>query len=96
MLAVGCWRNIDNVLQVLHATRDIDRTLMNVKSLIKPCVNLNILDHFPGLIFCIYRGGKLVLGELTRVLMKDQVIFGTLPGWWLGKLLPFMSSYSSF
>ena len=28
-----------------------------------------------------------MLGEITHVLMKHQVIFGTLPGWWLSKLL---------
>ena len=28
-----------------------------------------------------------MLGEITHVLMKHQVIFGTLPGWWLSKFL---------
>lgn len=30
-------------------------------------------------------GGKLLLVEITRPKLHNNVIFGTLPGWWLGK-----------
>jgi NADPH:quinone reductase-like Zn-dependent oxidoreductase/malonyl CoA-acyl carrier protein transacylase/SAM-dependent methyltransferase len=29
-------------------------------------------------------GGKLILMEVTRLLLRGSVIFGNLPGWWLG------------
>ena len=33
--------------------------------------------------------GKLCLIELTRERMMTSVVFGTLPGWWAGKFMPF-------
>jgi hypothetical protein len=33
----------------------------------------------------LHRGGVLVLGELTTTLARVPMIFGTLPGWWLGE-----------
>ena len=32
--------------------------------------------------------GKLILLEITHVLLRASVIFGTLPGWWLGNCSP--------
>ncbi|PYI24538.1 putative polyketide synthase [Aspergillus violaceofuscus CBS 115571] len=52
--------------QVLHATKNIHRTLKNVRKLLRP-------------------GGKLLLMEITRDEIDLQMIFGTLPGWWLGE-----------
>ncbi|KAF5861263.1 hypothetical protein ETB97_000455 [Aspergillus alliaceus] len=52
--------------QVLHATKNINRTLANVRKLLRP-------------------GGKLLLMEITRDEIDLQLIFGTLPGWWLGE-----------
>jgi ubiquinone/menaquinone biosynthesis C-methylase UbiE len=52
--------------QVLHATKNINRTLANVAKLLRP-------------------GGKLLLMEITRDEIDLQLIFGTLPGWWLGE-----------
>jgi acyl transferase domain-containing protein/NADPH:quinone reductase-like Zn-dependent oxidoreductase/2-polyprenyl-3-methyl-5-hydroxy-6-metoxy-1,4-benzoquinol methylase len=51
---------------VLHATRSIDETLANTRSLLKP-------------------GGKLLLYEITHDMLTIPMIFGTLPGWWVGE-----------
>ena len=51
--------------QVLHATREIEHTMTNVRKLLKP-------------------GGKLLLVETTKDLLDVALVFGTLPGWWLG------------
>ena len=51
---------------VLHATRNLDRTLQNVRKLLKP-------------------GGYLLLLEITEnEQMRFGILFGGLPGWWLG------------
>ncbi|OBT45611.1 Type I Iterative Polyketide synthase (PKS) [Pseudogymnoascus sp. WSF 3629] len=50
---------------VLHATRNMDNTMKNVRKLLKP-------------------NGKIILLEITHVLLRASVVFGTLPGWWLG------------
>ncbi|KAK6826221.1 Hybrid NRPS/PKS enzyme [Apiospora arundinis] len=51
---------------VLHATRNLDRTLQNVRKLLKP-------------------GGYLLLLEITEnEQMRFGLLFGGLPGWWLG------------
>ena len=54
--------------QVLHATKNMNRTLKNVRQLLKT-------------------NGKLVLVETTQDALDVQLIFGTLPGWWLSKHL---------
>lgn len=53
---------------VLHATSEMERTLKNVRSLLKP-------------------GGKLLLIEMTKDMLHLHLVWGTLPGWWYGKLL---------
>lgn len=50
---------------VLHATRDINNTLRNVRDLLKS-------------------NGQLALMEATAPKIHSGVIFGMLPGWWLG------------
>lgn len=50
---------------VLHATRPIDKTLGNVRKLLKG-------------------EGKLLVVENTQAAAYRNLIFGTLPGWWLG------------
>ncbi|KAL0941609.1 hybrid NRPS/NKS cluster containing protein [Colletotrichum truncatum] len=51
---------------VLHATRDLTKTLHNVRELLKP-------------------GGYLLLLEITdNEQMRFGLLFGGLPGWWLG------------
>ncbi|KAL4893541.1 hypothetical protein BDV59DRAFT_207648 [Aspergillus ambiguus] len=50
---------------VLHATCDINNTLGNVRSLLKP-------------------NGQLALMEITAPKIHTGLIFGMLPGWWLG------------
>lgn len=52
---------------VLHATRKIDETLQNVRSLLRS-------------------GGHLLLYEIIRPTLSAQLVSGSLPGWWLGKL----------
>lgn len=52
--------------QVLHATKNMERTMFHVRQLLKP-------------------GGKLIMVETTRDTPDVQLIFGTLPGWWLGE-----------
>lgn len=52
--------------QVLHATKNMNNTLMNVRRLLKP-------------------GGKLIMSESTRTALDQQLVFGTLPEWWLGE-----------
>ncbi|KAH8880112.1 hypothetical protein GQ53DRAFT_891722 [Thozetella sp. PMI_491] len=52
---------------VLHATRNLERTLGNVRRLLRA-------------------GGKLLLQEAVNLeLLSGGLIFGTLPGWWLGE-----------
>ena len=51
---------------VLHATKNLRRTLTHVRKLLKP-------------------GGKLLLLESTKDRLDTQLIFGPLPGWWLGE-----------
>ncbi|KAL9093844.1 MAG: hypothetical protein Q9165_003767 [Trypethelium subeluteriae] len=51
---------------VLHATKSMQRTLTNVRKLLK-------------------EGGSLVLTELTQKRASMTVLFGILPGWWLGE-----------
>lgn len=51
---------------VLHATKNLRRTLTNARKLLKP-------------------GGKLFLIENTQDTLDLQLIFGTLPGWWLSE-----------
>lgn len=53
---------------VLHATSNLERTLTNARRLLKP-------------------GGFLLVGEANNSIQPGSlpgVIFGTLPGWWLG------------
>lgn len=50
---------------VLHATREINNTLRNVRSLLKS-------------------NGQLALMETTAPKVHCDIIFGMLPGWWLG------------
>ena len=52
--------------QVLHATKAMDKTLSNVRKLLKP-------------------GGKLLMVETTQDAFDVQLVFGTLPGWWLSE-----------
>ncbi|TLD10619.1 hypothetical protein PgNI_05131 [Pyricularia grisea] len=52
--------------QCLHATRNMEHSLTNVRRLLKP-------------------GGRLLLVETTKDILDAQIIFGTLPGWWLGE-----------
>ena len=51
---------------VLHATKNLRKTMTNVRKLLKP-------------------GGKLIFVENTRDTLDLQLIFGTLPGWWLSE-----------
>ncbi|KAL8763349.1 MAG: hypothetical protein Q9184_000820 [Pyrenodesmia sp. 2 TL-2023] len=51
---------------VLHATKNMRKTMKNVRRLLRP-------------------GGKVVIGEATQQLCNTAVIFGCLPGWWLGE-----------
>ncbi|KJY00886.1 polyketide synthase like protein [Zymoseptoria brevis] len=50
--------------EVLHATKSLRETMVNVRKLLKP-------------------GGKLILLETTNHTLHTQMLFGTLPGWWL-------------
>lgn len=50
----------------LHATKSLNRTMSNVRKLLRP-------------------GGKLVLVEATQDSLDSQLIFGTVPGWWLSE-----------
>ena len=50
---------------VLHATKDMDVTMSNVRKLLKP-------------------DGHVLIVEGTRDTPHCSLIFGTLPGWWLG------------
>ncbi|KAJ5382317.1 hypothetical protein N7517_000228 [Penicillium concentricum] len=52
--------------QVLHATKNMQRTMKNVRKLLKP-------------------GGRLILVESTQDEVDIQMVFGTLPGWWLSE-----------
>lgn len=52
--------------QVLHATKNMSNTMMNVRKLLKP-------------------GGRLIMVESTNVALDVQLVFGTLPGWWLSE-----------
>jgi NADPH:quinone reductase-like Zn-dependent oxidoreductase/ubiquinone/menaquinone biosynthesis C-methylase UbiE len=52
--------------QVLHATKNMEKTMSNVRRLLKP-------------------GGKLMMVETTNDAIDMQIIFGTLPGWWLSE-----------
>lgn len=51
---------------VLHATKNLKKTMSHVRKLLKP-------------------GGKLLLAEATQDRLDVQLIFGTLPGWWLSE-----------
>ncbi|KAH7143722.1 hypothetical protein EDB81DRAFT_935118 [Dactylonectria macrodidyma] len=51
---------------VLHATKNLRKTMSHVRKLLKP-------------------GGKLLLAEATQDRLDVQLIFGTLPGWWLSE-----------
>ena len=51
---------------VLHATKNLQKTMSHVRKLLKP-------------------GGKLLLIETTQDRLDMQLIFGTLPGWWLSE-----------
>lgn len=51
---------------VLHATKRIEDTIRNVRSLLKP-------------------GGRLIMVEITEECIDMELIFGTLPGWWLSE-----------
>jgi len=51
---------------VLHATKNLHKTMTNVRKLLKP-------------------DGKLLLIETTQDRLDAQLIFGTLPGWWLAE-----------
>ncbi|OKP10309.1 Lovastatin diketide synthase LovF [Penicillium subrubescens] len=51
---------------VVHATRSLDNTMQNIRSLLKP-------------------NGKLIMVEITHPAVRVSLIFGTLPGWWLGE-----------
>lgn len=57
---------------IIHATSSIEKSLANLRRLLKP-------------------QGKLALIELTQSQLFLGLIFGILPGWWLGKLRPFFS-----
>jgi acyl transferase domain-containing protein/predicted O-methyltransferase YrrM len=50
--------------EVLHATVDMEKTMTNVRRLLKP-------------------GGTLLMVETTQDIIDVQLVFGTLPGWWL-------------
>ncbi|TEA18286.1 Highly reducing polyketide synthase azaB [Colletotrichum sidae] len=52
--------------QVLHATKNMEKTMRHVRKLLKP-------------------GGKLILVETTKDTLDVQLVFGTLPGWWLAE-----------
>lgn len=52
--------------QVLHATKNMEKIMLNVRRLLKP-------------------GGKLMMVETTNDTFDVQIIFGTLPGWWLSE-----------
>lgn len=63
---------------VLHATREMDKTMTNVRRLLRP-------------------GGRLIMLEFVRDQIWSSLIFGALPGWWMGydegrKLSPAMST----
>lgn len=51
---------------VLHAVKNLRKTMQHVRKLLKP-------------------GGKLLLLENTQDQIDLHLIFGTLPGWWLGE-----------
>lgn len=50
---------------VLHATVSKEKTLRNVRRLLRP-------------------GGRLLVVEVTRDTLDVSLVFGVLPGWWLG------------
>lgn len=50
---------------VLHATANMDKTMNNVRKLLRP-------------------GGKVLIVEGTRDTLDISLVFGVLPGWWLG------------
>ena len=51
---------------VIHATKNITRTLGYLNKMLKP-------------------GGKLIVAETTCDRPENGLVFGMLPGWWLGK-----------
>ena len=61
---------------VVHATSSIEKSLANLRRLLRP-------------------QGKLALIELTQPQLFLSLIFGTLPGWWLGKSQQSHSSWLS-
>jgi acyl transferase domain-containing protein/protein-L-isoaspartate O-methyltransferase len=54
---------------VLHATANMDKTMSNVRQLLRP-------------------GGKILIVEGTRDTLDISLVFGVLPGWWLGMYQP--------
>ncbi|KAK2037359.1 type I polyketide synthase [Colletotrichum somersetense] len=52
--------------QVLHATKNMEKTMKYVRKLLK-------------------NGGKLIIVETTKDTLDVQLVFGTLPGWWLAE-----------
>lgn len=52
--------------EVLHATAYMDRTMRNVRTLVKP-------------------GGKVVVIETALLTVFHNIVFGKLPGWWVGE-----------
>lgn len=62
---------------VLHATASMDKTMLNVRKLLRP-------------------GGKLLIVEGTRDTLDISLVFGVLPGWWLGMYNPNVFEKVSF
>lgn len=68
----------------MHATRDLDVTLRNLRKMMKPyeyplaIVVIRLAADFGS-------GGKIILFEITKPdKLRAGFVFGLLPGWWLG------------